>query len=180
MIGKILLVLRANCPQSFGDLQTSNWIMIEIERKFLIKDIPELNVLSTQRIQQGYLTAPNDSLEVRLRRIDNQYFITVKTGEGLVRGEREISINKPQFDKLWPLVNGKQLEKKRISIFLENGLMVEIDFFEGNLAPLIMCEIEFSNEDEANNFDPPKWFGKEVTTDNRYKNKSLVINGCPV
>jgi len=153
--------------------------MTEIERKFLIKDLPELKFSSTQRIRQGYLTAPNDSLEVRLRQIDNQYLLTVKTGEGLVRFEREISLNKSQYKKLWPLVRGEPLEKKRKSVLIENGLIVEIDFFEGNLASLVMCEIEFSNENEANCFNPPNWFGKEVTTDKRYKNKSLVINGCP-
>ncbi len=153
--------------------------MTEIERKFLIKELPDLNISNTQRIQQGYLTSPDDSLEVRLRQIDNQYLMTVKTGEGLVRVEREISIDKARYDKLWSLVRGRPLEKKRVSMYLENGLMVEIDFFEGNLAPLIMCEIEFHDEDEANCFEPPSWLGKEVTTDNRYKNISLVVHGNP-
>lgn len=153
--------------------------MTEIERKFIIENLPDLEILSTQKIQQGYLTVPGDSLEVRLRNIDDQYFITVKKGEGLVRCEREIAIDKTQYDKMRTLVIGKQLAKKRILSHLDNGLIVEIDFFEGDLAPLIMCEIEFSDEVQANSFNPPDWFGKEVTTDNNYNNKSLAINGLP-
>ena len=36
-----------------------------------------------------------------------------------------------------------------------------------------MAEIEFDSEAEAAVFEPPFWFGEEVTEDPRYQNSSL-------
>lgn len=56
---------------------------------------------------------------------------------------------------------------------LEHGLTAELDVFEGTLAPLILVEVEFSSEEEANSFVPPSWFGEDVTFSGKYHNSSL-------
>ena len=53
-------------------------------------------------------------------------------------------------------------------------MMVELDVFEGELAPLILAEVEFPSEEEANAFVPPEWFGKDVTFSGDYHNSALA------
>ena len=38
---------------------------------------------------------------------------------------------------------------------------------------LILAEVEFADEDEANQFTPPEWFGEDVTFSSRYHNSNL-------
>jgi adenylate cyclase len=149
---------------------------IEIERKFLVKTIPDLSDAKKSYIHQGYLTHSNDSIEIRLRRIDEQYFITVKSGTGMVRSERETSIDQRQFETLWPDTQGKRVEKNRWTGQLNSLHTYELDIFSGALDPLMLVEVEFPSLEEADNFEPADWFGREVTVDKRYKNKALAMN----
>ena len=50
---------------------------------------------------------------------------------------------------------------------------IELDVFEGELAPLILAEVEFPSEEEANSFVAPEWFGEDVTYSNKYHNSNL-------
>ena len=56
---------------------------------------------------------------------------------------------------------------------LEGNLTVELDVFEGELAPLILAEVEFPDEDSALSFTPPDWFGEDVTFSGKYHNSHL-------
>ena len=49
----------------------------------------------------------------------------------------------------------------------------ELDIFKGRLEGLVMVEVEFGSEAEAEAFVPPAWFGVEVTADPRYRNSYL-------
>jgi adenylate cyclase len=48
----------------------------------------------------------------------------------------------------------------------------EIDVFGGENSGLVVAEIEL--QDEHQSFEKPDWIGREVTTDKRYYNASLV------
>ncbi len=148
----------------------------EIERKFLVKTMPDLSNAQKTYIYQGYLTHSSDSVEVRLRQKDEQYFITVKSGSGMVRGERETSIEQKQFETLWPDTQGKRIEKHRWTGQLNTLETFELDVFMGELESLVLVEVEFSSTKQADNFQPVDWFGREVTADKRYKNKALAMN----
>ena len=41
-----------------------------------------------------------------------------------------------------------------------------------------LVEVEFSSIDEANSFNPPEWFGKDVTHDGRFHNSYLSQIDC--
>jgi adenylate cyclase len=148
---------------------------IEIERKFLVKAMLDLSRVQKTYIQQGYITHSNDSVEVRLRQKDDQYFITVKSGSGMVRNEHEILINQQQLETLWPETQGKQIEKNRWTWQLDSQTY-ELDIFAGALNSLVLVEVEFSSIEQAYNFQPADWFGREVTTEKCYKNKALAMN----
>jgi adenylate cyclase len=103
---------------------------VEIERKFLVKAMPDLSRVQKTYIQQGYITHSNDSVEVRLRQKDEHSFITVKSGSGTVRNEHEILIDQQQFETLWPETQGKQIENNRWTGQLDSQTY-ELDVFAG-------------------------------------------------
>lgn len=150
---------------------------VEVERKFLVADPPELDPASGAEIEQGYLATGSDG-EVRLRRKGGRHLLTAKRGSGLAREEAEIEIDGERFEELWPLTAGRRLHKRRHTVPHRN-LTIEIDVYAGDLEGLIVAETEFASEEEARAFDPPAWLGKEVTGDRRYLNETLATKGRP-
>lgn len=150
---------------------------MEIERKFLLKTIPEnLEKYDVKNISQSYIsTHPT----IRIRNQDNKYILTIKSSGVLSRQEYEMELTKNEYENLHKKVETLDLIKKRYIIPLKMGLKAELDIYENELKGLYTVEVEFPNLDEALNFTPPSWFGKDVTTDNRYKNSSLIKNGIP-
>jgi CYTH domain-containing protein len=153
---------------------------LELERKFLVAELPDdLERYPHSRIVQGYLFIGADGAEVRVRRRDQNAFLTVKQGSGLVRREEEIDISGLQFDRLWPLTDGRRVEKTRHLISRPDGLVIELDVYEGALAGLFVAEVEFQSTAAAQRFTPPDWFVREVTDDDAYKNRRLAVDGLP-
>ncbi|MTH77877.1 CYTH domain-containing protein [Paracoccus aestuariivivens] len=148
---------------------------LEIERKFLLRKLPDLEHVPSVEIRQGYITAPQDTTEVRLRQSGEGHFLSVKGGAGLVRSEREVTISAQQFQLLWPETTGRRIEKTRYKGQLPDGLTYELDVYAGSLERLFTVEVEFPSEANANAFSVPDWFGKDVTLDKRYRNKSLAV-----
>lgn len=148
---------------------------VEIERKFRVRDLPALEGLTAVHVQQGYLTLTRDSVELRLRRANDRHFITLKSDGELKRIEYEIGLDKAQFETLWPATQDRRVEKIRHVGALPGGEVFELDVFTGNLAPLILVEVEFASLEAAGSFTAPDWFGTEVTVDARFKNKALAM-----
>lgn len=146
---------------------------LEIERKFLLRPPgPSLEGVRGRHIDQGYLA--DSPQQVRLRRVDEDRFIlTVKTGQGIVRGEHEVDLTREQFDKLWPLTAGRRLSKVRYEI-PHGDLTVEVDVYEGIHTGLRVAEVEFPSEEACHGFQPPEWLGEDVTADLRYSNRALA------
>ena len=110
---------------------------IEIERKFLVRELPaDLTSYPSNEISQGYLVSLDDGLQVRLRKSGERYFLTFKRGTGNVREEREVELTATQFDALWPATEGKRLVKTRYEIPFGDRV-VEIDVYHERHARLL-------------------------------------------
>jgi len=120
-----------------------------------------------------------DGPEVRVRRRDGRSWLTVKSGAGRVRVEEEIEIEPERFDRLWPLTEGLRIEKTRYEIPAENGLVIELDVYNGDLDGLVTAEVEFGSEEAADAYAAPDWLGPDITEDVRYKNQRLARDGAP-
>jgi adenylate cyclase len=155
-------------------------VSVEIERKFRLHREPEwLGHCRSTRIEQGYLAIEDGrGAEVRLRRRAGETLLTVKRGSGLTRTEEEIELGSEQFEALWPLTEGRRVEKVRHLVPVESG-EVEVDVFDGELAGMITAEMEFDSEAASDAFEPPDWLGIEVTGDERYANETLATRGLP-
>ena len=134
---------------------------VEIERRYWMTELPEgLDSAQWCFIRQGYLSIDQNS-EVRIRACDGNFTLTVKTGSGLVRQEVEITLSMEDFERLWPLTEGRRLEKRRTE-FRRDGTLFHIDQY---LQPLdfLLAEVEFSSEAHAEAFNPPDFLGREIT-----------------
>ena len=161
------------------DHNITNVTINEIERKFLVNEIPEdLYKYPSSHISQGYLEVKDDGAEVRIRSKEDRFFKTVKSGQGLERKEIETVIGSEMYNKLWPKTAGMRIEKRRHEIPYE-GYVIELDIYLGDLAGLIVAEVEFDSVEASGRFTPPSWFGEEVTNDPGYKNRNLAIYGRP-
>ena len=114
-----------------------------------------------------------------MRRRGDQAYLTVKAGGGRVRVEEEIEIDADRFERLWPLTEGRRIEKTRYEIDAADGLVIELDVYTGALDGLVTAEVEFDSEEAADAFEPPGWLGEDVTEDLRYKNQRLARQGLP-
>lgn len=156
---------------------------LEIERKYLLDAVPELPAdASACRLEQGYLPAPADAAGPwsggRLRRstdADGRVVRTqtIKEGAGLVRRERERTLDEATFAALWPATAGRRLVKTRWTVPAD-GVAWEIDVFES--IDLVLAEVELPDADHAP--PVPAWLAprivREVTDDPAYTNAALA------
>lgn len=145
---------------------------VEIERKYLVKSDEWQSMSSASRhFCQFYLSVNPDST-VRIRIIDdNSAFLTVKSrNKGISRGEWEYPIPVEDARAMMKLHVGRLVIKRRHIVPFE-GLIWEVDIFEGELAGLAVAEVELPSPDTVVSLPP--FAGKEVSGDARYYNSSL-------
>lgn len=143
---------------------------MEIERKFKIKKVPDnLTSYPQKIIEQGYIAT---SPVIRIRKANDDHYLTVK-GKGLIeREEFEMTIERSQYYHLKTKLEWPMIQKTRYLIPYQT-YMIELDVFHGHLEGLIMAEVEFDTRDAADAFLPPEWFGADISLDSRYHNSYL-------
>jgi adenylate cyclase len=140
----------------------------EIERKFLVNHDLFKGVtdqLKGKSITQAYMC---DSTRIRL--IDYDAWITIKSKPALVRSEFEYPI--PWVDAVMILNDTsivKSVVKKSRYKVEHKGHTWEVDVFDDNV--LIVAEIELTTKDEK--FELPEWLGDEVTEDPHFYNCNM-------
>ena len=160
---------------------------MEIERKFTIKQLPEeLDKYPSRYIEQGYLNALP---VVRVRKEDDEYYLTYKGSGMMAREEFNLPLTKDAYYHLREKADGKIISKRRYLIPLLNpavqegcrkppadySLTIELDVFDPPFAPLIMAEVEFGSKEAAEAFVPPDWFDEDVTYRQEYHNSYMAL-----
>lgn len=160
---------------------------MEIERKFLIDKLPEdIDSYPFRVIQQAYL---NVDPVVRVRKENDQYYLTYKGKGMMAREETNLTLNETAYAHLLGKADGNIISKRRYLIPLKHpgfkegfptppedySLMIELDIFDAPFAPLMMAEVEFGSTEAAEAFVPPVWFGEEVTYLRQYHNSYMAM-----
>lgn len=145
--------------------------MVEIERKFLVRQELFPGGETTIEIEQYYLTV-NPNLVVRIRRSDQSAFLTIK-GEmkSISRQEFEYPIPLDDFYEMKKLSDRPGIVKLRHHVTVGQHTW-EVDQFQDENTGLWIAEIELIDESEP--FEIPVWTGIEVTQDLRYYNSYLA------
>ena len=143
---------------------------MEIERKFLVRSLPDrLADYQMRMIEQAYL---NTDPVVRVRREDEDYYMTYK-GRGLIaREEYNLPLNEDAYRHLKAKADGNVITKRRYLIPL-GGFTAELDVFEGVFEGLCVVEVEFESMAQAEAFIPPAWFGRDVSEERTFQNSVL-------
>ena len=156
---------------------------MEIERKFLVSDIPlDLAKYQVKHMEQLYVsTCP----VIRIRRSNNKRILTIKSRGLLSRQEFEMEIDEEEYTSLRAKSEGNVIEKDRYIIpvtdtdggcgdaEIDAGLRIELDIFHGKFRGLVYAEVEFQSEDIAGRFRAPTWFLRDVTGTGVYQNSAL-------
>jgi CYTH domain-containing protein len=156
-------------------IREGKYARIERERRFLLAGPPpQMAVTGRHRIIDRYLPGTR----LRLRRIDN-----LNSGEREFKFTQKVPASRPgyvqglitntylsaaEYDLLATLP-AAVLSKTRLSV-----PPLGIDVFEPPLHGLIMADVEFSTDSEAESFVPPPAAVAEVTDDSRFTGGSLV------
>lgn len=161
---------------------------MEIERKFTLKSLPDkLETYPCHHIEQAYL---NVNPVVRVRRQDNEYYLTYKGSGMMAREEMNLTLNAESYYHMLKKADGNIISKKRYLIPLlhpgfkrgfpappdDYRLTIELDVFDPPFAPLIMAEVEFGSKEAAEAFVPPEWFDEDVTYCKEYHNSYLALH----
>jgi len=146
----------------------------EIERKFLVKDDTWRGLGKGSHYRQGYLSTEPDRT-VRVRVAAGKGYLTIKG--------RTVDATRAEYEYVIPLADADTMldelcerpliEKTRYRIN-QQGLVWEVDEFEGENAGLVIAEVELASADQV--VALPDWVGEEVTTDPRYYNANLIAN----
>lgn len=146
---------------------------MEIERKYLIEkeQLPaDLESYPFHKIEQGYLcTSP----VVRIRRQDDDYFLTYKSKGLMAREEYNLPLTQEAYEHLKSKADGLVISKTRYLLPEKDGLTIELDVFHADYEGLFLAEVEFPSEEAANSYTPPAWFGRDVTFSSDYHNSTL-------
>ena len=142
---------------------------MEIEKKFLVKDISHLNLSNYNKIEmvQDYLYIDKLTIVRKRKCIKNNqttYTYTIKTDKkNLSVNEIEKEITEDEYNSLptHPIYNS--LSKTRYIIPYIEDLKIELDIFHGIHDGIIFAEIEFNSEEQANSIQVPEWFNKELS-----------------
>ncbi len=158
---------------------------MEIERKFTIKKMPEnLESYPCHHIEQAYL---NTNPVVRVRKEDEEYYLTYKGKGMMAREEYNLTLNQESYYHLREKADGNVISKKRYLIPLKNPqfkpgcplppngytLTIELDVFDAPFDSLVLAEVEFGSKEAAESFLPPEWFYEDVTYEEAYHNSNL-------
>lgn len=151
----------------------------EIERKYAVKYLPDdIKIEKVENIEQVFIYHDENTI-IRIRKIETKlkhnqqidYIYTVKTKGDIqydgsyhigTKYEIESNITKEYYEKLLPRKISNKITKTRIVVPIQNNLKVEIDIYYDYLQGLLTAEVEFSSEEEANQFDKPDWLGEEI------------------
>jgi len=142
----------------------------EIERRFLVKGTLPPSLGEQRLIKQGYVFTDKEK-QLRVRIIDHQAFVCLKFTKEVVRDEFEYEV---------PLVDGLQifakcktkLEKIRNSMTaITANYHLDVDTYPNGL---VIAEVEFQSQEDAEKFVPVEWFGEEVTGKFEYSNITMA------
>jgi adenylate cyclase len=154
---------------------------IEIERKFLLaNDGWRAGIERSEPIAQGYLVGAQALRDgtarasVRARLAGDRAWLNIKAAtQGIARAEFEYPIPASDARTLLATLCDGVLEKTRHHVRVD-GVLFEVDEFEGDNRGLIVAEVELPAVDAP--FPRPPWLGREVSTLLRYYNVNLIAH----
>lgn len=142
---------------------------MEIERKFLVKELPDLSGIEPVRFERYYLFV-SDTVEERIQKTGDTYSYEKKTlVDTFSRSTEKWPISKDEFNKL-----RKNATKAIVRQSYKLSSKMSIKVYHGDYEGLMRAEVEFLSIDEARIYQPEHWMGAEITMTPLGKDSSLL------
>lgn len=157
---------------------------VEIERKWLLDEIPALVFEEQSEMEQGYIVFSPTSVRIRKETSGQEvsYILNFKSKGTLERIEIEQVLSAEKYEALKSLVVGPMAYKKHYTHRLPTGELLELNQVDPK-RPEGFCyaEVEFDSVEKANAFASPAFLGREVTEERGFTMaeycRSLAENG---
>lgn len=135
---------------------------MEIERKFLVKELPDLSDIKPVRYERYYLNKDGQTVERIQKKGDVYEFETKKTISHLEHDKKKRYISQDEFERLreGKEADGIVRDGYTLSVDPEVSIKIYHERFEG----LVRVEVEFSSREAAEAYIPESWMGTEITT----------------
>jgi CYTH domain-containing protein len=144
---------------------------MEIERKWLVKNLPNLENLPAIKYERHFLFV-GEKIEIRIQKKGEAYEFERKVElNELSRESQKFKITKEEFDVLKVFCTKSLI---RESYLLQNNPEISIKIYKEDYEGLIRAEVEFDNENDAREFKPLDWFGEEITENPLGRDKLLI------
>ncbi len=140
--------------------------MIELERTFLVKRLPE-RLLDCKFTEITDLFIPKESIHpvIRIRKNGDVFEMTKKSPVNLNdisrQKEQTIILSEKEYNTLMKL-EGKKFRKMRY-YYKYDGKTAHIDIYHDDLEGLAVADFEFGTEEEKKSFEIPDFCLVEVT-----------------
>lgn len=158
----------------------SKYALIERERRFLLRDLPEPLTRASEHVQiwDNYITGTR----LRLRRVR-----VPRTKERIWKLTQKYAPDPPDFSRtvitniylsaaeyeVLSVFEGNEIRKNRYP-FEHEGRKYSIDIFLGSLWGLVLAETSFDTDEEMKEFRPPPFAVLDVTEDEMFTGARLV------
>ncbi len=159
-------------------------IHLEFERKWRLRELPDLPWTRTLRIRQGYISQGSRWVRIRETLLDDggaTYILCRKVRKGAMPVEMETPVSADAFALLWTLCSRNSLEKVRREWLDPLGRLWEFDEYAGTLQGLITLELELPSLDVPVTLPDAvsAVLIAELTGDPAWSNRALASTGLP-
>ena len=143
---------------------------MEIERRWLVQDWPNLSPAATFYMEQGYFST-RPAIRIREEALEGgttAYVLCFKGGAGLVREEIEISVDRDRYQRLKAMLGKPMIQKEQHRYPLPGGFTLDVNSVDPHLETgFFYAEVEFPDEASALAWTPPEdlkaYLSQEVT-----------------
>jgi len=138
--------------------------MIELEKTYLAKKLPDLTTCESKEIIDMYIPKSNKHPKIRIRKDGDKYEITKKEPieeDASNQNESTITLSETEFNELMKL-DGKKVRKIRY-YYNYQGRRAEIDVFQKPLLGLVLVDFEFETIEKKDKFIIPDFCLVDVT-----------------
>lgn len=144
----------------------------EIERKFLVADMPSLKGI--RKIpQERYFIQRSELFEEEMKR--KGLFFSYESKFTISKNEKvreKIFVSKAEFEKL--KAQGTQVIRRDSYTLTKKSPVVSVKKYGGNYTGLVLAEVLFDTVEEMETFTPFEWMGVEVTDTPIGKDSRLI------
>ncbi len=148
---------------------------MEIERKWRMEKAPDLPPRCRLRVEQSYLCLYP---EVRIRRYQDldqgseHFDLTIKSEGTLAREEVIKELTAEEYRTLAALLDCPPIVKEYTNYAYGDHVLEFSVVDPGSETGFTYAEVEFPTVEQAEAFEAPAWFGREMTYETPYKMKN--------